>query len=125
MGKRRILIIDNEASFTSLLKVNLEDTGMYDVWVESRGEWGLAAAREFKPDLILLDVVIPDKDGGDVASQIKADQRVKNTPIVFLTAAVTKEEVDSEGGIIAGHPFIAKPVSVVELMDCIEKNIGR
>lgn len=124
MRKRRILIIDDEASFTSLLKLNLEDTGAYDVSVENRGKRGLAAAREFKPDLILLDVVMPDKDGGDVASQIKADQKVKDTPIVFLTAAVAKEEVDSEGGIIAGNPFIAKPVDMKELMGCIERNIG-
>ena len=123
MGKKRILIIDDETSFTSLLKLNLEDTGAYDVRVENSGKRGLAAAREFKPNLILLDVVMPDMDGGDVAAQIKADPKVGKIPIVFLTASVMREEVDSEGGFIAGHPFIAKPVGIKELVDCIDKNI--
>lgn len=120
MGKKRILLIDDEVSFTRMLRLNLEKTGAYEVREENKGARGLAAAREFKPDLILLDVIMPDADGGDVASQIKADQSLKDTPIVFLTAVVTKKEE----GMVGGHPFIAKPVGAKELVECIERNLA-
>lgn len=121
MVKKRILLVDDEPSFTRMLRLNLEKTGAYEVREENRGAQGLAAAREFKPDLILLDVIMPDADGGDVAAQIKADKNLKDTPIVFLTAVVTKKEE----GLIGGRPFIAKPVSAKELIDCIEKHIAK
>ena len=120
MRKKRILLIDDEPSFTRMLKLNLEETGAYEVRAENRGTQGLATARQFKPDLILLDVVMPDINGGDVASQIEADRNVKNTPIVFLTGAAKKEEE----GIIAGRTIMAKPVTVDEVIDCIERNLG-
>ncbi len=119
MSKKRILLIDDERSFTRMLKLNLEETGAYEVREENRGKFGLAAARQFKPDLILLDVVMPDMSGGEVASQIGDDRTVKDTPIVFLTAAAKKEDE----GMIAGRDFIAKPVTVEEVVDCIEKNL--
>ncbi|MBI4590734.1 MAG: response regulator [Candidatus Rokubacteria bacterium] len=121
MDKKRILLIDDEPSFTRMLRLNLERTGTYEVREENRGAQGLAAAREFKPDLILLDVIMPDADGGTVAAQIKADQSLKNTPVVFLTAVVTKKEE----GVIGGRPFIAKPVSANEVIGCIEKHLAR
>lgn len=55
---------------------------------------------------------------------MKDNEDTKNIPIVFLTAVATKKQVEKASGIIGGHPFIAKPVSVEELIDCIEKNIG-
>ena len=119
MRKKRILLIDDERSFTRMLKLNLEETGAYEVIAKHMGTEGLAAARQFKPDLIFLDVVMPDMSGGDVASQIEADGSVKNTPIVFLTAAAKKEDE----GMIAGRVFIAKPVTVEEVIDCIERNL--
>jgi CheY-like chemotaxis protein len=77
MSKKRILLIDDDPSFTRLLKLNLEETGAYEVRTENRGTAALTAAREFKPDLILLDVVMPDMGGGDVAFQIGADRNVR------------------------------------------------
>ncbi len=121
MEKKRILIIDDEPSFTRMVKLNLEETGTYEVRQENSAEQGLAAAKDFKPDLILLDVLMPDMDGAQVASQIKADEKTENTPIVFLTATVRKEEE----GIIGGHPFIAKPVSTEEVIECIEKSLKK
>ncbi len=117
--KKRILLIDDELSFTRMLKLNLEKTGAYEVRTENRGKQGLAAAREFKPDLILLEIIMPGMDGGDVAFQIEADRNVKKTPIVFLTAVVKKEDL----GIITGRDFISKLVTVEEIIDCIEKNL--
>jgi CheY-like chemotaxis protein len=122
MGKK-ILIIDDEEYFTRMVKLNLEKTGKYEVKTENKGALGLAAAKEFKPDLILLDILMQDLEGGEVAKQIKNDKDTKGIPIVFLTAIATKEQVDASRGVIGGYPFIAKPVFEGELIDCIERNI--
>ena len=119
--KKKILIIDDEANLTMLVKLNLEKTGHYEVREENRALRGLAAAREFKPDLVLLDVMMPDLDGGDVLAQLKADPNLKDVPVVFLTATVLKEEVAKKGGSIGGYPFIPKPFRAEALLDRIKK----
>jgi CheY-like chemotaxis protein len=122
---KRILIVDDEESFTRLLKLNLEAGGAYRVRTENRAPQALSAAREFRPDLILLDVMMPEMDGGDVAASIKADPELTNIPIVFLTAAVKKEEVKSHGGVVGGHPYLAKPVDAETVIACLRKQLGR
>ena len=117
MRKKRILLIDDEPSFTHMLKLNLEETGEFEVRAENSGTEGLATARQFKPDLILLDIIMPHINGCDVAFQMGADRDIKNTPIVFLTAVAKKEDV------IAGRAFIAKPMTVEKVIDCIERNL--
>lgn len=125
MGKKRILIIDDETGLTRLLKLNLEQTGTYEVRTENQGSHALAAAREFRPDLILCDVIMPDMEGSDVAAQIQADPSLADTPLVFLTAVVSREEVEAQGGVIGGHPFLAKPVTVDKIVECIEQHLHR
>lgn len=125
MSKKKILIIDDEENFTKIVKLNLEETSKYEVRTENKGSFGLAAAKKFNPDLILLDILMPDMEGSEVAFQIKNDEDTKNIPLVFLTAVAKKEEVKASSGVIGGYPFIAKPVSVEELIDCIKKNISK
>jgi DNA-binding response OmpR family regulator len=125
MEKKRILMIDDEINFTRLIKLNLEATGKYEVRIENEGILGLSAAKEFKPDLILLDMIMPDIMGGEVAEEIKSDDDVKDIPIVLLTAIATKEETESRGGIMGGYPTIAKPVTTDELINFIEENIRK
>lgn len=120
--KKRILIVDDESGFTRLLKLTLEKTGRYSVREENDGTKAHEVAREFRPHLILLDIVMPQIDGGDVASEITGDPVLNGTKIVFLTAIVSKKEA-SEGGLIGGFPFIAKPVSLETLRQCIEENL--
>lgn len=121
MEKKKILIIDDDENLIKTLKMSLEKIGKYEVKTESKGSEGLVAAKTFRPDLILLDIMMPDVDGGELGGQIKADSSTKDIPLVFLTAAVTKEELGKQCSIIGGHPFIAKPVSVEELIACIDK----
>jgi DNA-binding response OmpR family regulator len=123
MDKKKILIIDDEEDFTKLVKLNLESTGHYEVMTENKGLLGLAAAQKFKPDLIFLDIMMPDADGGDLCYQLENDKETENIPVVFLTAVAKKEEVREGWGSIGGHHFIAKPVSVRELVDYIEKKV--
>ena len=123
--KRRILVVDDEPKITRWLRLNLEQTGEYEVREENHGSHALAAALEFLPDLILLDVLMPGVDGGQVASQFEASTRFREVPLVFLTAAVTREEVSSHGGYVGGHPFLAKPVDIPELINCLRSHLQR
>jgi CheY-like chemotaxis protein len=122
MAKKRILIIDDEPSITRTMKVNLERTGAYTVCTENKAAHGAVTAREFRPDLILLDVMMPDMDGGDVAAEIQSDPLLMHVPVVFLTAIVSKKEAGEVGLESGGHLFIAKPVDLDSLVKCIEEN---
>ena len=122
MAKKRILLVDDEKSFTNLLKLNLEETGNYEVRVENWAEDAYGAAKEFKPDLVLLDIIMPRMPGGNVAAQIKEDSELKDTPIVFLTAAVRKQQVEDNEGIICDFPCLAKPATVDMVVETIEKH---
>jgi DNA-binding response OmpR family regulator len=123
--KKRILIIDDEVSFARMVKINLEKTGGFEVRVENRAAAALPAAREFRPDLVLLDVIMPSMDGGDVAKQIKRDRALRGTPIVFLTATVSKREAGEGGLNSGGELFLAKPVSVEALIACINEHVRK
>ncbi len=123
MARKKILIIDDERGFTKLVKEVLENTGKYDVEMENEGRRGIVAAQTIKPDLILLDLIMPDMEGSYVAAEIKKDGSTRDIPIVFLTAVVTEAETHTRGDTIGGHPFLPKPVKIEELINCIEKQI--
>jgi len=120
--KRRILIVDNDRESTRLVKILLERTGRYLVLEENDATRAHQTAQNFRPDLILLDIVMPEIDGGEVAAQIEADPLLQRTPVIFLTALVTKAETKT-GLRIQGHPFLAKPISIPELINGIEENL--
>lgn len=122
-AKKRILIIDDDASLTRLLKLNLHCIGRYTAETVNDPTDAVAVARRFSPDVILLDVMMAGMNGGEVAADLRAISRFEKTPIVFLTAAVTKSEVTAQSGCIGGLPFIAKPVHVAEVVKCIEKSL--
>ena len=120
--KRRILIVDDDANSTHLVKILLERSGPYLVLEENDPTKADQTAHSFKPDVILLDIVMPKIDGGELATQIEADCELRDTPIIFLTALVTHGEAKS-GLHIQGHPFVAKPISIPELIEAIEKHL--
>jgi CheY-like chemotaxis protein len=120
--KPRILIIDNNRDFTLSAKLGLERTGRYSVWEENQPARAHQTAQRVKPDLILLDIAMPETDGGEVAARIESDPTLHRTPIVFLTALVTRAEARS-GLRIQGRPFLAKPISIPELVAGIEQHL--
>jgi two-component system, OmpR family, response regulator len=120
--KRRILIVDDDANSTHLVKILLERSGPYLVLEENDATKADQAAHDFKPDVILLDIVMPKMDGGELATQIESDRELHDTPIIFLTALVTHGEAKS-GLHVQGHPLVAKPISIPELIDAIEKHL--
>src|SRR5438270_8713330 len=101
--KPRILIIDNNRDFTDSAKIGLKRTGRYSVWEENEPARAHQTAQRVKPDLILLDIVMPEADGGEVAARIESDPTLHGIPVVFLTALVTKAEAKA-GLEIQGHP---------------------
>jgi two-component system OmpR family response regulator len=122
--KKRILAVDDQASNTRLLKLYLERTNDYVVREENDAKSALSAAEEFQPHLILLDVMMPGMDGGELAACFQANPQLKGVPIVFLTAAVTKGEVKAGGGQVGGYPFLAKPVVLSEVLACLKHHLG-
>ena len=120
--KRRILIVDDDRESTHLIKILLERVSHYLVQEENDAARAHESARGFRPDVILLDIMMPQIDGGEVAAQIDADRGLQRTPIIFLTSLVTKAEAKA-GLHIQGHPVLAKPVEIPELINTIEKNL--
>jgi two-component system OmpR family response regulator len=118
--KPKVLLIDDEESFTKVTQMTLLD---YDIRVENDSRQALQTARDFMPDLILLDIMMPNFDGGDVAAQMRADAGLKAVPIVFLTALVTEKE-SARRPIMGGYPFIAKPVTPERLAESIQKHLS-
>ncbi|MCH8080704.1 MAG: response regulator [Proteobacteria bacterium] len=123
MRKTKILVVDDEERLTKMVKLNLEQTGDYEIRTESLATNALNAAREFKPDLIILDIMMPDISGDVIAQQLLDDEELKYIKIIFLTALVTKSEIKAKGSEIAGRTFIAKPVKIDELITCIEEQL--
>jgi len=117
--------VDDERAFARLMKTSLEVNGDYDVQVESEGAKALATAGAYRPDLILLDVMMPDVDGARIAAAIRADPALRRTPIVFLTAVVSKNTVVDHGGSTGLQTYLAKPVTVEDVIDTIERLLGR
>lgn len=119
-NKPKILIVDDEKSFTNLTRLTLSQ---YEICEENDSSRALQTARSFRPDLILLDVVMPEFDGGDVAAQIRADPILKRVPVVFLTAIVTQKETEKRQ-LFGGYPFVSKPVSAEKLADLIDRYLA-
>ena len=125
MPHKRILLIDDEVTFTRVLKAYLQEAGPYDVTVANSGLDGLAAAKASTPDMILLDIIMPDMDGSEVAAQLKEDPKLEAVPVIFLTAVVSREEAKTRSGVIGGQFFIAKPVAARDILSHIERYLAQ
>ncbi|PKN77087.1 MAG: two-component system response regulator [Deltaproteobacteria bacterium HGW-Deltaproteobacteria-10] len=119
----RILIIDDEESFTFFVKLNLETDPRFKVTTANRGEEGLKIAKAEKPDLILLDMMMPGMFGTEVAQKLLEDSSTKDIPIIFLTAAIKKDKVEKEQTMIGGREMLAKPINKDELIGRIEATL--
>ncbi len=124
MEKKKILVVDDEVGFGRMVKLTLEMTGQYAVVVETKGKRALSVAKKFRPDLIFLDIVMPDADGGEIKACIKSDQSLKNIPIIFLTALISKTEVGDRADSKGFHQYLAKPPTRKQLIECIEEHLG-
>jgi two-component system alkaline phosphatase synthesis response regulator PhoP len=118
-----VLVIDDEAPIRLLCRVNLEAEGM-DVLEAPDGPTGLQQARGEKPDVILLDVMMPGLDGWRVAEELLADPETREIPIIFLTARA--EFRDRARGLdIGGVDYVTKPFNPLELAPLVESLLQR
>jgi two-component system alkaline phosphatase synthesis response regulator PhoP len=129
MEKRaKILLVDDDKDFVEATKAILE-TRPYEVIVASNGDEGLRKAREEKPDLILLDVIMPVKDGFSAAEQLKKDPELSKIPTLMLTAFAVKGVQSSipvsRGFDLETEDYIDKPVSPEELLARVERYLKR
>jgi CheY-like chemotaxis protein len=122
---RKILLVDDEAGFTQLLRMNLERGGLYEVRIENDSTKAVSVARSFQPDVILLDVVMPGMDGGDVQAALQTDPVLSRVPVLMLTALVDSTEL-SEGAVAqAGSQMVLpKPVNLALLFRVLDEILG-
>jgi CheY-like chemotaxis protein len=118
--KTRVLVVDDEAVFTRMVKLNLEATGDYAVETVNHSPGAALRAKEFLPHIILLDVVMPGADGGDVAAALRTRTLTKDIPIIFVSAMVSPREAKKGLYESGGEHFLAKPVNTETLSAAIE-----
>jgi CheY-like chemotaxis protein len=116
MSKRRVLIVDDDANLSRLAGMILENSGQYEVMIVNESARALAAAGQFRPNLMLLDVDMPGKSGGDLAREAANDLHLRDIPILFLTGLVNHEEAGTCPMESGGMRFLAKPVEPALLL---------
>jgi DNA-binding response OmpR family regulator len=120
MTHTRILVVDDNPNLSALVRVHLEKTQRFEVREENRSARALGAAREFLPDMILMDVDMPGKDGGQVALEIQADAGLCDIPILFFTSLISQEEAGTRVIRRGGRLYLAKPLHAKALVDAID-----
>lgn len=114
MNPANILVIEDDGIVARTIEKSLRDD-QFRITVKDRGDKGLRAAQEMKPDLIILDIIMPDMDGYTVCRNLRADARLKNVPILFLTAKV-KPQDKIAGFLAGGDDYLCKPFNIDELI---------
>jgi len=120
MSNKKILIVDDEAQLVDMLKMRFQAEG-YDVITAFDGKEGLKKAKDFKPDLIILDIMMPIMSGSEVAAVLKEDEQFSQIPIIFLTCLAVGIADKQSNEQIGGNLFIAKPFETDELMLMVDK----
>lgn len=118
MQRKKILVVDDEPMITRQIKKQLEATERFEVRAENSGQAAIDAAREFGPDAILLDVMMPDLDGSQVKFRITQIPALKNVPVIFLTALIKEGEKNTK------DVFIPKPVDIAKIVECLDTQLG-
>ena len=120
----KILLIDDEVDFTELLAANLEESG-YEVRQINDPTKAINVALEFRPDICIIDLVMPRMDGGDVVNALKADPVLSTTPVLMLTALI-EESVENPGELQmkGGLAFVSKTSDLEVIINAIQRQLG-
>jgi DNA-binding response OmpR family regulator len=121
MGKKTVLVIDDEAGFLDVVKMRLEANN-YQVIGAYDGREGFDKAKKEHPDLILLDLVMPNMNGFEALSQLKSDSRTMNIPVIVLTAK-TEAEYALDAGKLGATDYMVKPASMDMLVDMVKRYV--
>lgn len=120
---KTILVVDDEEDLLDLIEYNLKKEG-FNVLKAEDGKEGIEVAREHSPDLVLLDIMMPNMDGLEVVEVMRGDDRLKRIPIIFLTAR-GDEKTEVEGLNKGGDDYITKPISTTKLISRIKAVLRR
>ena len=121
MSKDKILIVDDEPDFAQLLKKRLEING-YEVIIAVNGNEGLEKIKIERPDVVLLDILMPEKDGYTMLREMRDDELIKNTPVIMLTARPYMQDLFAIEGI---NDYLIKPVDDNDLLLRIKLVLSR
>jgi two-component system OmpR family response regulator len=121
-NKPRVLIVDDNPRFSQSARLILQQSGHYVVCEENDAASALETARSFRPDLILIDLVMPQLDGAEVAAQIESDWALHGVPIVFVTGLVTPAEARN-GQPIDGRRVVSKAIISSDLLRIVEESL--
>jgi len=121
MPKVKVLIVDDEESLCRSLQFGLEDTENFTVRTETSSVKAFDAALDFKPDVIILDIMMPEMSGVEVEQQLLRDPSTHEIPIIFLTALVTGDQSNAQADDDNGLNVISKPASTERLIEAINR----
>lgn len=121
MDKRKILIVDDEPALSLILQKCLVQTGDYEVEVENHSVNALSMTRDYHPELILLDIMMPEVNGIEIAEQIQKDEDLKDIKIVFFTAIPIKQERKIIEQKHIDGVIMNKPVKLDALLECFQE----
>jgi DNA-binding response OmpR family regulator len=122
--KKTIMLIDDEVGFTTLLKMNLEKTGRFEVSIENDASKAITSIRACRPDLVLLDIVMPGKVGGDILAEMRDDMSLARIPVIMLTALVAREEMSADAVAQSeALTVLPKPVEMEKLLTVIDAHL--
>jgi CheY-like chemotaxis protein len=122
----KVLIIDDEVDFCYFVKKNLMKDELFNVIIATNGQDGIELAKNEEPDIILLDLFMPDMPGEDVADALKENTVTADIPILFVTALATNDDiVDSEENKIGNNYILPKPVRTKKLIETIMKILSK
>ena len=121
---KKILIIDDEKDLCLLIKKNLEALGDFNVEMATNGKKGIQLAKKVKPDLIILDIIMPGMDGFEVLKNLKSNLKTRAIPVVMLTAK-EDEESKVKAAQLYDELYITKPIEASALKTKIEEVLGR
>jgi DNA-binding response OmpR family regulator len=125
-GNIKVLIIDDEVDFCYFVKMNLMQDEMFDVFIATNGNDGIKLAQKEEPDIILLDLFMPDMPGEDVAAALRENAATADIPILFVTALATNNDiVDDEESKIGNNYILPKPVRTKKLKETIMKVLSK
>lgn len=118
MQKTRILVVDDEPHITRELQVQLEETGRFEVRTANSGHEALQAIRAFTPDIAILDVGMPDLDGGELKFRLRQIKKYQHLPVIFLTAIIQRGETNNK------DLYVEKPINLDRIIEVIDQQVA-
>ncbi len=122
MKQHKILVVDDEKDLAKFIQLILSEDTSFDVITVSDSSKVLPTVLEWKPNLILLDIIMPGLQGNEIAEQIQESSELEGIKIIFITALVKKYEVN-ENGVIGGRRFLTKPIDADSLLLAVREEL--